>query len=195
MAPLRSCIWNRESSRSDRFSNAGRRVIRQVALRAPLLALAAAYLFEAWVWGLCVGLGRRLVALIPWDALKARIVAMLDALPAPFALLVFLIPVAIVEPLKAICIGLVVKGHLALGILGFIALKFIGFGLIAVVFDLTRHRLLTMAWFVRVYQRFLAFEAFAHRLIAPYGARVKAAAAALAAAARAAFLRLRASAS
>ncbi len=163
---------------------------RQILLRPLLLAAAGAYLFETWVWRHCVDIGRKLIAAIPWVAFKARVMAGLDALPAPFSLLIFLIPVAIIEPLKAVCVGFIVKGHFALGILGFIALKFFGFGLIAIVFDLTRHRLLTMAWFVRIYERFLAFEAFAHRLIAPYKARVVEMAQMIAKASRAALIRL-----
>jgi len=142
------------------------------AARPLMLALAAIFLFESWVWQGCVALGRRLIALIPWSALKARIVAFVALLPAPAALLIFLIPVAIIEPFKIVCLALMAKGHIFLGILGFIALKFVGFGLIAVTFDLTRHKLLTMGWFVWLYEKFVAFEAYAHRLVAPYKAAV-----------------------
>ena len=38
-----------------------------------LLLLAAAFLVESWVWDGFIALARRLVALIPWDAVKARI--------------------------------------------------------------------------------------------------------------------------
>jgi len=137
-----------------------------------LIIVAAIFLFESWVWSGCVALGRRIVALIPWTALKARIAAFIAILPAPAALAIFLIPVAIVEPLKVLCFALIARHHIILGILGFIALKFIGFGLIAVAFDLTKEKLLTMAWFVWVYNKFVIFHDYAHNLMAPYKAIV-----------------------
>ena len=136
--------------------------------RPLLIIVAAIFLFESWVWQGCVALGRRFIAVIPWAAMKAHIAAFIALLPAPAALAIFLIPVAIVEPLKILCFALIARNHIFLGVLGFIALKFIGFGLIAVFFDLTRGKLLTMRWFVWVYARFVIFHDYAHKLVAPY---------------------------
>jgi hypothetical protein len=145
--------------------------------RAPrrpfMLLLAAVFLFESWFWQGCIALGRRIVALVPWDALKARISALVAKLPAPVVLVVFLIPVAIIEPMQTVCVYLTARGHLFLGIIGFITLKFLGLGLIAVMFDLTRDKLLSMPWFAWVYAKFTAFHAFAHDLVEPYKAAVR----------------------
>jgi hypothetical protein len=133
-----------------------------------MLVLALVFLFEAWIWQGCVALGRKLVTLIPWAALKSRIVAFVDLLPAPVALLIFLIPVAIVEPFKVVCLALIAERHWILGIFGLVLIESAGVGLIAVAFDLTRHRLLTMPWFVWVYERFAWIDAAAHGFVAPY---------------------------
>jgi hypothetical protein len=74
--------------------------------------------------------------------------------------------------LQTVCVYLTARGHLFLGIIGFITLKFLGLGLIAVMFDLTRDKLLSMPWFAWVYAKFVAFHAFAHELVAPYKAVV-----------------------
>jgi hypothetical protein len=140
--------------------------------RPLLIFVAVIFLFESWVWQGCVALGRRIVALIPWAAVKAHTAAFIAILPAPAALAIFLIPVAIVEPLKILCFALIAHHHIFLGVLGFVALKFIGFGLIAVTFDLTREKLLTMAWFVWVYRKVVIFHDYAHNLVAPYKAIV-----------------------
>jgi hypothetical protein len=143
--------------------------------RAPrplMLLLAALFLIEAWVWQGCVALGRQIIALIPWTRLKARIAAFIATMPAPVALVIFLIPLAIVEPFKIISIWLVAVGHPILGVLGWIAMQFAGVGLVAVAFDLTREKLLSMPWFVWVYEKFLAFHAYAHALVEPYKAAV-----------------------
>ena len=141
---------------------------RPLPPRPLMLLLAAVFLFESWFWQGCIGLARRIVALFPWDALKGWIAAGIAKLPAPVALVLFLIPVAIVEPMQTVCVYLVARGHLLLGVLGYVVLKFFGLGLIAVTFDLTREKLLSMAWFVWVYGKFVAFHAFAHHLVAPY---------------------------
>ena len=164
--------------------------------RAPprplMLLLAAAFLFESWFWQGCIALGRRIVALIPCAALKAHIAAAIAKLPAPVVLVVFLIPVAIIEPMQTVCVYLIARGYLLLGILGFVALKFFGLGLIAVTFDLTREKLLSMPWFAWVYAKFVAFHAFAHDLIAPYKEAVTREMRALRQRARAYWVRLRA---
>jgi len=69
---------------------------------------------------------------------------------------------------QTVCVYLAVRGHWLIGVVGFVALKFFGLGLIAVLFDLTREKLLSMPWFAWVYAKFVAFHAFAHTLIAPY---------------------------
>src|SRR5260370_16474445 len=145
---------------------------RRLMLRPLLLLLAAAFLIEAWVWQGCVALGRQIIALIPWARLKARIAAFIAIMPAPVALVIFLIPLVIVEPFKIISLWLVAVGHPILGILGWIAMQFAGVGLVAVAFDLTRDKLLSMPWFVWVYAKFTAFHAYAEGLIAPYKAAV-----------------------
>ena len=136
---------------------------KRASSRPLLLLLAAAFLFESWFWQGCIALGRRIVALIPWAALKARIAAVVAILPAPLVLVIFLIPVAIIEPMQTVCVYLIARGYVVSGILGFVALKFFGLGLIAVMFDLTREKLLSMPWFAWVYAKFVAFHAFAAR--------------------------------
>lgn len=147
--------------------------MEQRSPRRPIMLLVAAvFLFETWFWEGCIALGRRIIALVPWESFKARIRALVAKLPAPLVLAIFLVPVAIVEPLQTVCVYLTARGHFFLGIVGFIVLKFLGLGLIAVMFDLTRDKLLSMPWFAWVYAKFVAFHAFAHDLVAPYKAAI-----------------------
>jgi hypothetical protein len=133
-----------------------------------MLLLAVVFLLDAWVWQRCVAFGRWLAGVIPWRRMKARIAAAIAVVPAPVALVIFLIPLAIVEPFKIVSLWLVATGHPIFGILGWVAMQFAGVGLVAVAFDLTREKLLSMPWFVWVYEKFLAFHDYAHRLVAPY---------------------------
>ena len=47
-------------------------------------------------------------------------------------------------------------------------LKFLAVALIPAIFDLTKHRLMTMPWFVRAYEKVMAFHHYADRIVAPY---------------------------
>lgn len=141
--------------------------------RPAMLVLAALFLVEAWVWDAFVALTRRLVSFIPWAAFKARVARLMEALPAPVALVVFLLPLILVEPLKVITLWVAATGHVIVGLVGYVIVQFAGVGLVAVVFDLTRDKLLTMAWFAWCYEKVLIFHHFADELVAPYKAAAK----------------------
>ena len=68
----------------------------------------------------------------------------------------------------------VAHGHLLRGVLAFIVLKFVGVGLVAFVFDLTRDKLLAIGWFARFYTWIILWRDRAHAFIAPYKAAVRA---------------------
>jgi hypothetical protein len=136
--------------------------------RSALLALAALFLAVAWVWDGFIAIERLVVGLIPWTRFKQAFTAVVDQLPAPAVLLIFLVPVVIVEPLLALTVVAMAMGYVVTGAIAWVTLKVLGLGLIAAVFDLTQHRLMTMPWFVWVYDRVMAFHHYAHRIVAPY---------------------------
>ena len=59
----------------------------------------------------------------------------------------------------------------ALGVLGFA--KVVSVGVTAFLFDLTRPKLLQLAWFRRLYERVMAGVTWAHELIDPIKRRLK----------------------
>ncbi len=158
--------------------------------RTALLALALAFLAGAWMWdGLAAVVGR-IVAFIPWSRFKAAFVWAIDRLPAPFALLVFLVPFLIVEPLLVVATVAIAMGYVFWGAICWIVLKALSIAVIPAIFNLTKHRLMTMPWFVWTFEKVMAFHHYADRIVAPY----KRAAAALVARMRAratALLRVR----
>jgi hypothetical protein len=136
--------------------------------RWAMLVLATLFLIEAWVWDAFVAAARWLVSLIPWANLKARIIAWIDQLPIFVVCAIYIIPLLIVEPLKAVCVFVMATGHFVFGIIAFILLQFITVGVVGVIFELTRQRLLTLPWFAWGYEKVTIFHDFAHRLLAPY---------------------------
>jgi hypothetical protein len=131
-------------------------------------AFALVFLFETWIWGGLVALAHKLLGLIPWVALKARIVVVIDLLPPLAALLLFGIPLVVSEVGSFFSVIMVATGHLLVGGCLYVAMKIVGLGLVAVIFDLTRSKLMSIPWFVVVHAKFLALHDFAHRLVAPY---------------------------
>jgi hypothetical protein len=149
--------------------------LHQKVLRPIWFLLAVVFLFEAWLWHVLGQALTRLAALIPLAALKRTLARMLDRLPPPVVLLVFLIPLAIIEPLKFLGLLMITHHHVILGILAFVAAKMAGLGVTAFLFEITRTKLLSMRWFERFYQWVLRIRAMAHDFIAPYKLRIKAA--------------------
>jgi hypothetical protein len=150
----------------------GRRpgIVKQEARPPRLLVLAFAlvFLFETWIWGSVVAAVRALATLIPWDAFKAEVQRQLNRLPALVALVLFGVPLLFNEFGALFCVILMATGHFLSGAVGYVLVKVVGLGLLAVIFELTREKLMTLPWFVFAYDKFQTLHDFASRLVAPY---------------------------
>jgi hypothetical protein len=62
----------------------------------------------------------------------------------------------------------IAHGHFMRGLFTFIILKFVGVGLIAFIFDLTREKLLAIDWFARFYDWVIEWRDIASAFIEPY---------------------------
>ena len=136
--------------------------------RTTLLTLAMLFLAVAWIWDGFIAIERLIVRLIPWIWLKQAFVALVDRLPLIVVLLLFLVPVAIVEPLLVVATVAIAMGYVVSGAIAWIMLKLLSIGLIAGIFDLTKHRLLTIRWFAWSYEKVMAFHHYADRIVSPY---------------------------
>ncbi len=136
--------------------------------RTALLALAMVFVVVAWVWDGLSAVGRAIAAFVPWARFKQAFAALIDRLPAPLVLLIFLVPFLIVEPLLVVATVAIAMGYVLSGAIAWIVLKFLAIALIPAIFDLTKHRLMTMPWFVRAYEKVMAFHHYADQIVAPY---------------------------
>jgi hypothetical protein len=142
-------------------------------LRPLLILLALVFLFEAWLWEHLAPIVAWIVARIPLRELKARITTAIESLPPTATLVVFIVPVLLLLPLKFLGLWMLAHGYW-LGALAVLALaKVISLGVTAFIFDLTRPKLLQLAWFARFYERVLVWLAWAHALVDPIKARIK----------------------
>jgi len=132
------------------------------------LALAMAFLAAASIWDGLIAIARLIVRLIPLERFKQAFVALVDRLPAPLVLLIFLVPFLIVEPLLVVATVAIATGYVVLGAIAWIVLKLLAIAVIPAIFDLTEHRLMMMPWFVWAYNKVMVWHHYAHRIVAPY---------------------------
>jgi hypothetical protein len=116
--------------------------------------LALLLLFEEWGWEQLARWLERLarLPLIGW--IERRIAA----LPPYPALLVLAVPAALLLPFKLLALWLIGHGQLLIGLVVIIAAKVIGTALVARLFMLTRPTLLTLPWFTRLHDRWVAWK-------------------------------------
>jgi hypothetical protein len=138
------------------------------------IALALIFLFEAWLWHRLEAIISRLVAAIGLPALKLRVAAAIERLPPAATLAVFLIPVLLLLPLKFLGLWLLARGSW-LGAMAVIVLaKIISMGVTAFIFEITRPKLMQLAWFARFYGWVLTGLAWAHRQTDPIKQQIRA---------------------
>ena len=148
--------------------------MRRRLLRPLWILVALLFLFEAWLWDRLAPAVRWVVDRIAWRTLKLRVAALIERLPPYPTLLVFLIPIILLLPIKLIGLWMLAQGHWfgAMATLG--AAKVVSMGFTAFTFDVTRPKLLQLPWFCRLYEWVLKWLAWAHALIDPVKAEVRA---------------------
>jgi hypothetical protein len=138
-----------------------------------LVLLAIIFLIEAWLWRRLEPIVEALVAWIPLRAAKARVAGFVRTLPPAATLIVFAVPVVVLFPLKLVGLWLLAhKYWYAAGMILVLA-KLVGVAVTAFVFEVTKPKLLRMAWFRWVYEHVLIWLAWAHELVAPIRERVR----------------------
>ena len=140
----------------------------RAASRPLVLIFALAFLLEIWVWDHMVAAVAWIAARIPWDAFKTRARAFINRCPAIVAVLLFGVPVVVSEVGAFFSVVLIALGHVILGATIYIGLKVIGVGLIAVVFDLSREKLMTLPWFVVLHDKFEKLHSYLLGFVQPY---------------------------
>src|ERR1043166_9030932 len=137
------------------------------ALKPLWILLALVFLFEAWLWDHLRPVVAAVVNLIAWDRLKARLARLIEWLPPWAVLIVFVIPFIVLLPLKFLELYFIVHRQWIGAIFVLVLAKLLGLGVTAFTFEVTRRKLLQMAWCARLYELTLSLLARAHALIDP----------------------------
>jgi hypothetical protein len=135
--------------------------------------LAVIFLIEAWLWDHLEPIVAALVARVPLRAFKTWLADRVDTLSPAMTLIVFIVPVIPLFPLKLVGLWLLANEYWVSAILTIIFAKFLGVGVAAFIFDVTRDKLLEMAWFEKLYDFIIGLRAKATTLVEPIKLRVK----------------------
>ena len=135
--------------------------------------LAVIFLIEAWLWDHLEPIVAWMVAQIPLRAFKHWLADRVDTLSPAMTLIVFIVPVIPLFPLKLIGFWLLTHEYWISAFLTIIFAKFLGVGVAAFVFDITRPKLLKMAWFETVYEFIMGLRAKANSLVEPVKQRIR----------------------
>jgi hypothetical protein len=146
---------------------------RHYLLRPLWVLLAVLFLIEAWLWDHLQPLVARFVAFIPLDGLKRAIARLVTSLPPWAVLFVFAIPFMAMLPLKFLEVYFLAKRDWLAAALVIVFVKLVGLGITAFIFDVTRDKLMQMAWFRKVYAWFLWARDWAHAQTEPIRQRAK----------------------
>jgi len=135
--------------------------------------LAIIFLIEAWLWDHLEPIVARAVAALPLRALKQWLADRVDTLSPAMTLIVFIVPVIPLFPLKMVGLWLLMHEYWTSAVFTILFAKFLGVGVTAFVFDVTRDKLLQMAWFEWLYEFILSLRARAKALVDPIKRRIQ----------------------
>jgi hypothetical protein len=157
----------------DRPGPAGTTLMTRRFLQPVWVLLAIVFLIEAWLWDHLEPIVAWVVALIPLRAFKQWLADRVDTLSPAMTLIVFIVPVIPLFPLKMVGLWLLTHEYWISAILTIIFAKFLGVGVAAFIFDVTRPKLLEMEWFETLYEFVIALRAKANALVDPIKLRIK----------------------
>jgi hypothetical protein len=134
--------------------------------------LAIIFLIEAWLWDHLEPVVAWVVSALPLRAFKQWLAERVDTLSPAMTLIVFIVPIIPLFPLKLVGFWLLTHEYWTSAIVTIICAKFLGVGVTAFIFDVTRPKLMEMAWFEKLYEFVIALRARAMALVEPIKQRI-----------------------
>ncbi|MBR0871889.1 hypothetical protein JQ633_16100 [Bradyrhizobium tropiciagri] len=129
--------------------------------------LAIIFLIEAWLWDHLEPIVARVVAAIPLRAVKHWVAERVHSLSPQMTLIIFVVPAISLFPLKLIGLWLLTHEYWLTAVTLILFAKFVGVGITAFLFDVTRPKLMQMRWFQTVYDFVISLRAKATALVEP----------------------------
>jgi hypothetical protein len=134
--------------------------------------LAIIFLIEAWLWDHLEPIVAAVVARIPLHSFKQWLAERVDSLSPAMTLIVFIVPVLPLFPLKIVGFWLLAHEYWMSAFFTMVLAKFVGVGITAFIFDVTRPKLMEMGWFEKLYDFIMDLRAKAKALVDPIRERI-----------------------
>ena len=134
-----------------------RRLAKRLLTPILLIIATAFFLVEELLWRLA-----KVFALLGRLPVFHQLEQAIMALPPYGALAIFALPALALAPIKLLALYWLAGGHPALGVGTIIAAKIAGTALVARIYQLTRPKLLALAWFAWCETKVLALRAAAY---------------------------------
>lgn len=147
--------------------------IKQRLIRALWFALAILFLIESWLWDNVKVALVRLAHELGLTKIEARLREFIAGLSPYATLVVFAVPALTILPLKLLAVAAIAHGHVVAGLAVILAAKTLALGVTSFLFDISRDKLLRLAWFARFYALVLRVNAWAHALVEPVRRRLR----------------------
>src|SRR5262245_18174811 len=138
-----------------------------------LVVLAIVFLVEAWLWRHLGPIVEAIVARIPLRRIQAASANAIDKLSPATTLVVFIVPVVLLFPFKLLGLWFLAHKQWFAATVVLVLSKLIGVAVTAFVFEVTRPKLLRMAWFRWLYEHVLVWLAWAHGMVDPIKQRIR----------------------
>lgn len=142
-------------------------------LRPVLIFLAIVFLIEAWLWDKLEPIVAYCVRLIPLARMKAAFAQWTSELSPSATLLLFLLPQAIIIPIKIIEFWLFLHEQWLYGFAMLLLSKLVFLGTAAFVFDMCRDKLLQLDWLRGLYNYMIWLRDAAKELVEPVKLRIR----------------------
>src|ERR1700728_2150372 len=137
------------------------------------ILLAIIFLIEAWLWDHLEPIVAAAVAALPLRTFKTWLAERVDTLSPAMTLIVFIVPVIPLFPLKLVGFWLLTHEYWMSAIVTIVFAKFLGVGVAAFIFDVTRDKLLEMDWFETIYEFIMELRTKANALVDPIRSRIR----------------------
>lgn len=142
-------------------------------LRPLFFCLAVLFLVEAWLWRHLGPVVHWLADLVPFRRVKDAVARWAQSLPPYGALVLFIIPMILAEPLYLAAAWAFTHHHWSLGVAFVVAEKIFVVGGLAFLFGVCEAQLRAIPWFARLIDLFLRWKAWAEAEVEPFKHAVK----------------------
>jgi hypothetical protein len=132
--------------------------LRRSVVSCVLFVAAVVLLFEEWFWEKSTAIAARLGRLPPLSDLESWI----RGRERWSALALFVAPVVVIYPFKALALYAMAQGYVTGGMTAFILAKLVATAVFARLYQLTEHAIIQFRWVRRTRAAFLRGRAFVH---------------------------------